>query len=59
MDPGLKPRVLADLTQVEEMSIARVNPILQVMHSIGGQFKYRGHTISFPQEIKSVANILP
>ena len=29
------------------------------MHSIGGQYKYRGHTISFPQEIKYVAKTLP
>jgi len=29
------------------------------MHSIGGQYKYRGHTISFPQEIKDVAKTLP
>jgi len=59
MDPGFQPRVLQDLTQVEEMLIARASPILQVMHSIGGQYKYRGHTISFPQEIKDVAKTLP
>ena len=40
MDPGFQPRVLQDLTQVEEMLIARASPILQVMHSIGGQYKY-------------------
>lgn len=59
MDPGSQPRVLADLTQVEEMLVEGVSPILQVMHSVGDQFKYRGHTIGFPQEIKSIANILP
>ena len=37
MDPGTKPHVLAVLTQVEEMLIARASPILQVMCSIGGQ----------------------
>ena len=37
MNPGEKPNVLAELTQVEEMLIARASPILQVMHSIGGQ----------------------
>ena len=41
------------------MLIACASPILQVMHSIGGQYKYRGHTISFPQEIKYVAKTLP
>ena len=59
MDPGIQPHVLEDLTQVEEMFIARASPILQVMHAIGGQYKYRGHTISFPQEIKDVVKTLP
>jgi hypothetical protein len=59
MDPGLQPRVLGVLTQVEEMLIAHASPILQVMHSIGGQYKYRGHTISFPQEVKYVSMTLP
>ena len=34
-------------------------PILQVMHSIGGQYKYREHTISFLQEVKYVSKTLP
>ena len=59
MDPGTQPHVLEDLTQVEEMLIARPSPILQVMHSIGGQYKYQGHTISFPDVIKDVAKTLP
>ena len=37
MNPREKPNVLAELTQVEEMLIARASPILQVMHSIGGK----------------------
>ena len=37
MNLGEQPNVLADLRQVEEMLIARASPILQVMHSIGGQ----------------------
>ena len=36
------------LTQVEEMFIAWVSPILQVMHDRGGHYKYNVHTISFP-----------
>ena len=59
MDQGFQPCVLQDLTQVEEMLIARASPILQVMHSIGGQYKYQGHTIIFLQEIKDVAKTLP
>ena len=59
MDPGTQPHILEDLTQVEEMLIAHESPILQVMHSIGGQHKYQGHTISFLREIKYVIKTLP
>ena len=59
MDPGDQPHVLNVLTQVEEMLIARVNPILQVTHARGGQYKYSGHTISFPQDISTIAKHLP
>ena len=41
------------------MLIARVNPILQVTHARGGQYKYSGHTISFPQDISTIAQRLP
>ena len=51
MDPGCQPAELANLIQVEEMLIARVNPILQVTHATGGQYKYKGHTIIFPQHV--------
>lgn len=59
MDLGEQPLMLQKLTQVEEMLIAGVNPILQVIHTCGGQYKYNGHTISFPHDIKSIAKILP
>jgi len=59
MDPGEQPSVLHQLTQVEEMLIARVNPILQVTHYCGGQYKCSGHTISFPQDITTIAKYLP
>ncbi|XP_057843827.2 uncharacterized protein LOC131053226 [Cryptomeria japonica] len=59
MDPGPQPLELANLTQIEEMLIARVNPILQVTHATRGQCKYKGHTISFPQEVREIAKILP
>ena len=35
MDPGKQPCELVCLTQIEEMVIARVNPILQVTHARG------------------------
>ena len=59
MNPGKQPPVLSILTQAEEMLIARVNPILQVTHAHGGQYKYNGHTIIFPQDIISIVKRLP
>lgn len=59
MDPWEQLIMLKILTKVEEMLIARVNPILQVTHTIGGQYKYSGHTIIFPQDIQNIASVLP
>ena len=59
MDLGAQPIVLSILTQVEEMLISRISPILQVIHARGGQCKYIGHTISFPQQIVQISNCLP
>ena len=51
MDPSDQPIVLSILTQVEEMLIYHVSPILQVRHARGRKYKNSGHTISFPQQI--------
>ena len=59
MDLGIQPPILAVLTQVEEMLISRANPILQVTHAHGGQYKYFGHTICFPQDISNISTYLP
>ena len=59
MDLGKKPCELARLTQIEEMLISQVNPIIQVTHACGGQYKYFGHTIRFPQDISTIDTSLP
>ena len=59
MDLGSQPKELANLTQAEEMLISRVSPILQVTHATGGKYKYKGHTISFPQDIEIIYKNLP
>ena len=59
MDPSEQPHILRVLTQVEEILIARVNHILKVTHAPGGQYKYSGHTISFPQDISTIVESLP
>lgn len=59
MDRGEQPHILRVLTQVEEILISRVNPILQVTHARGGKYKYIGHTISFLQDISTIVRRLP
>lgn len=59
MDPGEQPFVLKILSQVEEMLIARVAPVLQVSYARGGQYKYTGHTINFLQDITEIETALP
>ncbi|XP_059070762.1 uncharacterized protein LOC131860375 [Cryptomeria japonica] len=59
MDPGEQPIILKRLSQVEEMLIARIALVLQVSHARGGQYKYIGHTINFPQDISKIATTLP
>jgi len=41
------------------MLISCVSPILQVRHARGGQYKYSGRTISFPQQIVQIETYLP
>ena len=59
MDPCIQPPILEVLTQVEEMLITGSNPILQITHARGGQYKYSGHTICFPQDISNLSKYLP
>ena len=47
------------VTQIEEILFPLVNPILQVTHACGGQYKYSDHTISLPQDISTIATSLP
>ena len=59
MDPGLVHQQLQGLTQVEEMLIARVCPIMSMYRKHGGQRGYRGHVLNLPQDIQSFLNRLP
>ena len=58
MDPSPQWIVLLSLSQIEEMLISRVNPILQVTHARGGQYKCNGQTIYFPQDITKITSML-
>src|SRR6185436_3185858 len=59
MDPGEVPEELQGLTEIEEMLIARVFPVMSVYRLRGGQHGYRGNVINFPQNVKEFATHLP
>ena len=45
MDPGSVPSCLQNLSQVEEMLIARACPIITIYRKHGGQRRYKGHVV--------------
>ncbi|KAJ7860996.1 hypothetical protein B0H14DRAFT_2210845, partial [Mycena olivaceomarginata] len=47
------------LTDMEEMLIARVKPIMQVRWTRGHQLCYKDHIVNLPQDISSIAQALP
>ena len=59
MDPGIVPEQLKGLTQVEEMLISRVCPIMRIYRKHGGQRGYKGHVLNLPQDVQSFLNRLP
>ena len=59
MIPSEVPKELQGLTQLEEMLIARVFPVISVYTKPGGQKAYKGHCINFSQDIQELANSLP
>ena len=50
---------LQDLTQVEEMLISTVLPIMSIYRLPHGQYSYSGHVINLPQDVASFATRLP
>ena len=59
MHPGAVPECLQNLTQVEEMLIARVSPIMYVYRKHGGQRGYKGHVLNLSQDVQSLLDKLP
>ena len=59
MDPGSVPLALQGLTQVEEMLISPVMPIMSVYQHPLGQYGYSGHVINLLQDVASVVCSLP
>ena len=52
-------KLVQGLTQVEEMLISGVLPIMSIYHLPQGQYGYHGHVINIPQDVISFANSLP
>ena len=59
MIPSSVPYELQNLTQIEEMLIARVLPIMRIYIKPGGQRGYTGHCINLPQNVAELATSLP
>lgn len=59
MDIGEVPPVLQGLTMVEQILIARVNPVVSVFRIRGQQRAYSGHVMNFLQNIGNIATRLP
>ena len=59
MDPGVVPPELMSLTQVEEMLISPVMPMMSVYRLPHRQFGYNGHVINLPQNVSSFVSKLP
>ena len=60
MIPSPVPVELQDLSQTEEMLIARAFPVMNIYcKPRGGQRAYKGHVITFPTSIQTIASTLP
>src|SRR6185436_6189817 len=49
--PGNVPEELQGLTQIEEMLIAQIFPVVLIYCLRGGQYAYRGNVINFLQDV--------
>jgi hypothetical protein len=58
LDPGDVPD-LPQLTEVEQMLIARVHTFVEVRRVRGPQHRYTGHVISFERDVGSIYDELP
>jgi len=59
MDPGEMPDELQGLSEIEEMLIAQVFPVMSVYRLRGGQHGYHRNVINFPQNVQELAAKLP
>ena len=51
MDPGILPPELQGLSQIEELLISAVVPMMSVYRLPHGQYGYSGHVLNLPRNI--------
>ena len=59
MDPGPVPPQLQGLTQIEEMLISAVMPMMSLYRLPLGQYGYSGHVVNLPQDVTTFVTSLP
>ena len=59
LSTAMQPLCLTGLTDIEEMLIARIKPIMHVRYTTGRQLCYKDHIVNLPQDISDVAQRLP
>ena len=59
MEPGPVPPELQGLTQVEEMLLSAVMPMMVLYMLPHGQLSYSGHVVNLPQDVTGFASSLP
>ena len=59
MDPGDVPPQLEGMTQVGQMLIAKVAPIMRVYRLKGGQYAHDGYVVNIPQDVTGFTTSLP
>ena len=59
MDPGEVPAFLPQLSQLEEIVIARAHVQIVVKRYQGHQYRYSGHCVTFLQNIVKTVSVLP
>ena len=47
------------MSQVEDMLISRVLPVMSIYHLPHGQYGYSGHILNLPQDVTTFVNTLP
>ena len=59
MDPDATPIELSRLTDLEQILIIRIHPIMSVYCVKSQQYKYSSNVINFAHDVNLIARVLP